>query len=412
MIKFSCPHCSHKIGAPDDYAGKKARCSKCKQPVRIPTEQAPSPKVIKFRCNQCDQKIAVPAIHVGKRVKCKKCENICIAAAAVAIPAIEPVPLAPPVHNTPDMSPLSQLEDKTFGQDVFDDEMDLAALAAGNAIEIERPTPAEANEELPTDPRLISMKLEPESKPKRKLPWPIDMLLYPASITGILTILFVASNQLLEDFLPFGSGLLQLGIGLYAYWYCCQCIHDSADGGLRAPDTFTAGGFDVREEFWQYLKVLATCLFFVGPLLIYIGYCAYSKTTLSLPVILSLAAYGVLFFPMGLLAMILFDSLMALNPWLLVRSIISTFPQYIGLVVVFYGLGATFYYLVLKALWNVMPQCEQAATEMMADPTGMMRSMLMIKVVSTIAFVWLSLVLCHLLGRFFYKNEEKLYWEV
>ncbi len=40
MIKFHCKHCSGKIGVKDEYAGKRVRCPKCKQPVRVP---APEP---------------------------------------------------------------------------------------------------------------------------------------------------------------------------------------------------------------------------------------------------------------------------------------------------------------------------------------------------------------------------------
>jgi hypothetical protein len=36
MIKFFCSKCDKKIGVPDEYAGKKIRCPRCKQPVRVP----------------------------------------------------------------------------------------------------------------------------------------------------------------------------------------------------------------------------------------------------------------------------------------------------------------------------------------------------------------------------------------
>jgi hypothetical protein len=36
MIKFHCPSCSQKLGVPDDYAGKRIRCSKCSQPAFVP----------------------------------------------------------------------------------------------------------------------------------------------------------------------------------------------------------------------------------------------------------------------------------------------------------------------------------------------------------------------------------------
>ena len=403
MIKFKCPNCSHRIGAPDDYAGKKARCSKCKQPVRVPSGQqiaeVPDPDVIKFRCDKCNQKIAIAAIHVGKRVKCKKCENICVvavAAAAAAIPAIEPAPL--------------RLAEDAPADDMFGGGMDLAALAAGDAVEVERPKASEDDQPPPTEIRKHGILQD--SKPERKLPWPIDMLLYPASVTGILTIVFVVTTDFLEDIMYYG-GLLGLGINLFTYWYCCQCVHTSAEGGLRAPAPLDIkGGFDIWAEFWSYVKVMFSCLSFAGPLIAYFGYSLYAGTAPNPIVLLALAAYAVFFFPMGLLAMILFDSLAALNPWLLVRSIISTFPQYICLVVAFYGLGATYYYLVLKAMFNIIPGTEEAVAGTMNNAAGVMHEMLIIKIVSEIGFMWLLFVLCHLLGRFFYKNEQKLYWEV
>lgn len=36
MIKFHCKHCSGKIGVKDEFAGKRVRCPKCKEPVRVP----------------------------------------------------------------------------------------------------------------------------------------------------------------------------------------------------------------------------------------------------------------------------------------------------------------------------------------------------------------------------------------
>jgi len=36
MIKFHCKHCNGKIGVKEEYAGKRVRCPKCKEPVRVP----------------------------------------------------------------------------------------------------------------------------------------------------------------------------------------------------------------------------------------------------------------------------------------------------------------------------------------------------------------------------------------
>ena len=123
----------------------------------------------------------------------------------------------------------------------------------------------------------------------------------------------------------------------------------------------------------------------------------------------------------SLLAMILFDSLRALNPWLLVRSIISTFPQYICLVVAFYGLGVAYYCLVLRAIFNIGVKAGAAveeataavaANETIPVPIEVAGDIFVLKIVASAGLMWLFLVLCHLLGRFFYKNEKRLYWEV
>jgi len=43
MIKFHCPSCSQKLGVPDDYAGKRIRCSKCSQPTLVPRPEIALP---------------------------------------------------------------------------------------------------------------------------------------------------------------------------------------------------------------------------------------------------------------------------------------------------------------------------------------------------------------------------------
>ena len=36
MIKYYCPRCSQKLGVPDNYAGHRVRCNKCKEPSLVP----------------------------------------------------------------------------------------------------------------------------------------------------------------------------------------------------------------------------------------------------------------------------------------------------------------------------------------------------------------------------------------
>lgn len=39
MIKFRCGHCNQKLGVPDDWAGKRIRCNRCKESCEVPHPQ-------------------------------------------------------------------------------------------------------------------------------------------------------------------------------------------------------------------------------------------------------------------------------------------------------------------------------------------------------------------------------------
>lgn len=41
MIKFHCPSCSQKLGVPDEYAGKRVRCTRCKEATQVPQPELP-----------------------------------------------------------------------------------------------------------------------------------------------------------------------------------------------------------------------------------------------------------------------------------------------------------------------------------------------------------------------------------
>ena len=104
-----------------------------------------------------------------------------------------------------------------------------------------------------------------------------------------------------------------------------------------------------------------------------------------------LLAYGVFFFPMGVLAATMFYSINALNPILLVCSIASTFIQYCGLVVFFAGfcfLRIGVLMLSFKQGWGILA-----------------------RIVPDLLLMWLLLVAVHLIGRFYWRYQEKLNWE-
>ncbi len=244
---------------------------------------------------------------------------------------------------------------------------------------------------------------EEEEVPERRLPWVIDIFLYPLNRAGLSILLLCAGIPLLLRIVLRFTMILSGAFGpviifwvlfivlhwsalfllaLYVNWYMYACIRDSAAGGIRASNTIAATpGFG--ELFGQGLTTVATVLACMAPALLYL----YHTRSVD-GLFWTLYGLGGFLFPMALLAVVMFESLRALNPLLLVGSVRSTFLPYFLLVPFCYALCVLIpvagYYV--KVRW----------------PLGYLLLFL--------AYYQL-LVLAHLLGRFYWKNEERLNWD-
>ena len=95
---------------------------------------------------------------------------------------------------------------------------------------------------------------------------------------------------------------------------------------------------------------------------------------------------GVFMLPMFLLAAVMFDSLVAFNPFLIIGSIASTFLPYCCLAVLFFVIGLLMYYSWrLPRIWSI---------------------------ISWGIDVYLMFIAAYILGRFFRRYEGRLNWEV
>ena len=100
---------------------------------------------------------------------------------------------------------------------------------------------------------------------------------------------------------------------------------------------------------------------------------------------------------MGLLACVMFDSIYGLNPLLLIASIFSTFFQYCGLVLLITGIVLGF-----RAISTIRTDDIQQET----------LTMILLESVLYLILLYITFVVAHLLGRFFWQYQEKLNWEV
>jgi len=385
MIRFYCEHCAHKISVRDKDIGRQGKCQKCGGAIVVPTEST----IIDFICQYCERKISAPRSHAGKKAICPKCRN------TFFIPAI----YAPGSNANQDYSGdlIARTTDASHGLTLMDvpEEYKLKEEPAyESSVSEEALNPQQEYQE-------DSESEEAESAEQRKLPWIVDIFLYPISFPGLMHLGIFTIIPLLISLVgrllgPLGMAialpgfLINIAISLYLAWYITECVRDSAKGGQRAPEAFATAGLG---EMWsQSLHIIGCYLIFLGPVLFYSAFS--NKTDI---VFWLLLAYGVFFFPMGLLACVMFDSISGLNPILLIVSIFSTFFQYCGLVLLISGIV-----LGYKAI--PMTQTDNAQSNTV--------TITLLGSAFFLILLYITFVVAHLLGRFYCQYEEKLNWEV
>jgi len=330
---------------------------------------------IRFYCDNCGYKSTVSESYAGKQIRCPKCYYIIF---------------IPKINSTDTTGQSSPGKTKTSSQ--YSD-YDLTLL---NITEKEKIQNQQAG--IPEETTEYEQELEEDSQEEaepatqRKLPWIIDIFLYPISTPGLIMLGIFVGVPLLIDILMrlvgtfavvliFPSVIINIVIRLYLYWYIAECVRDSAMGGIRAPETLSSKP-GLSDMFWQMVSIVGCLVFFLGPAFFYQYFT--EKTDAIFWILL---AYGIIFFPMGLLTVIILDSSAGLNPILLVGSIFRTFFPYCGLILILCGP------LIGKMLSS--------------SPPSLILSFILFAV-----FVYTTMVAAHLLGRFYWRYEEKLNWDL
>lgn len=319
--------------------------------------------MLHLKCAYCGQKLKVPETSAGKTGKCPKCKG------RIAVPS-SPAPASAALPKT---TPLDgRLFDVPQSQPTVEQDRD------------ERMRELEARARLGLSP-------DSQYTGERRLAWPIDILLYPANTAGLTMLIIVVGIPVFLGLLVQFSGPFAMVIGLpafiidvlirlYAVWYYAECVHDSARGGVRAPMTLDTA-VDLRETWSRVLYLVAVYLLFVFPAGIYWIWVRRTDA-----VFWGLVAWAIVFFPMGLLAMVIHDSTSALNPLFLLGAILRTFLPYLGLLILL-GMFAGLYLLL-----------------------GGLPSHWLLDVLGMLLMTYLLLIVAHVLGRFYWRYRERLDW--
>lgn len=335
---------------------------------------------IRFYCNNCGYKSTVSESHAGKKIRCPKCYYI------ISIPKIKSTGTtgqsSPGKPKTP-----SKCSDYDLTLLDISEKEKISTFQRGQTSISEET--AEYEQELEEDSRA-----ETEPATQRKLPWIIDIFLYPISTPGLIMLGIFVGVPLLIDILMrlvgtfavvliFPSVIINMAIRLYLYWYIAECVRDSAMGGIRAPETLSSNP-GLSDMFWQMVSIVGCLVLFLGPAFFYQYFT--EKTDAIFCILL---AYGIFFFPMGLLAVIILDSSAGLDPILLVGSIFRTFFPYCGLILILCG------------------PCALIGKMLSSSPPSLILSFILFAV-----FVYTTMVAAHLSGRFYWRYEEKLNWDL
>lgn len=304
--------------------------------------------MIRFQCPACGKRLEIPETHVRDQGRCPSCRE------QISVPTS--------TDETDSPIPTSGLHLK---EEHF-----------------EQPPPARS---IPEDSPVETEGTDQPPPGIRKHPVLLDVLLYPTSIPGLVNLLVF---WLLLPLIAFVTTLpvihirllaLILGVAAAGYFisYLNDCVRDSAAGETRAPES--AGTVvNLWEAIGQSLYTGAAIALFVLPC-IGIYYWRGPDTVFWAVVILC-----VLCFPMALLSTIMLNSVSIFFPWLWIGSIASTLLPYVGLLVRVYVLLGTGYFLMSLPV-----------SPFLLMPIQM----------------YALMISAHLLGRFFFRYEERLNWE-
>ncbi len=410
MIRFCCEQCGHKIGVEDGHGGKRVKCPECGTVFAVPAEST----VIDFTCANCGQRISALKTHAGKKVICPKCQSTLFvptdseASAESTCVVRFTCSMCHREIEEPESSRGKLVEcphcKEYVPVPIVEKSAQQAALPGRPGGEDD--TSDQRFEELQRSMGEMPVKA-PDQPAERKLPWILDIFLYPTSrpgltILGIVVVVRVvfrivvrflgSASQQFPPFLVFFGIMWAVGmlvriiLFLYLWWYLCECIRESAAGVIRAPET-TGRSPGLGGMLWQALMTTGCFIFFLGPAFFY-----YIETTATDAVFWGLVVYAVTFFPMSLLAVAVFESWQGLNPILLGRSIIGTFLPYCALIVVI----AVFVAVDISILQK-LPDPEQSSIGLF---------------ILWCLSVYLAMIIAHLLGAFCHRYGEKLNWDI
>ncbi|MFC1652852.1 hypothetical protein ACFL3F_03935 [Planctomycetota bacterium] len=406
--------------------------------------------MIKTRCAQCHTELAVSLKQVGQTVTCPACSAKFVFSPA---PSDSPTSLPNPRVAHRFKRARSRPESDIFEAPPTETDIPVRPAAAahptpptsdplldGDLLDLSpesTPTSAQASvKHSPTTPHATALSEDAfQAGPSgatndseadavtpvaagsldgvRPFPWLLDIWLYPLChstlIMGAILVggpialaaigaLSWGAVMLVPIILPFSLVVIFLCIiglvlmALYLVWYICECVRDSSQGHVRAPDTVnnTPGQIELLGQ--SATIVISTLLCWLPAMLCFF----YQAPPVWCWSALALVAYV---YPMVFLRCVIYESFAGLNIFALPTRILRTFIPYTGVALIMnlYLAGLCRLSILLAPVlginvtwaWAICPLC------------------LLVPIVN-LGPLYLTLVLAHLLGTFYSRYEASL----
>jgi hypothetical protein len=208
-----------------------------------------------------------------------------------------------------------------------------------------------------------------------------------AGIPFFLVVLLYPLPPAMRMAMFFPALLIKLTIFLSTLWYLTNCIRSCAGGEIHPPSLFEFSQDDsLGGWFRQFFLIGATSSVCIFPVFVI-------RYFIKIPneIFWGVLATGIFLLPMCLLSIVMFDSLGALNPILIIASVFSTFFYYLPVALLFFV-------PILLFIWSAA----------MKNGSMNLFLLLLLRVVGC----YLLMMDTYVLGWFFHKNEERLRWDV
>jgi hypothetical protein len=342
--------------------------------------QKPSEPAIRFACDFCGKQILAPNTCAGKKGKCPQCKNL------VVIPQF--TPLLPPQVD----EPLRLKRDSDMPAETDRPIYQASEQSHRMALELDKASAASV-----------------PSATEYKLATIIDVFAFPFSMAGVIHLILFWFGPFLLGLIGrvfafaccyFQILILGLYIAMIGYlcYYLSNCVIAAAKDERSAPDVSFEDPPAFTDLLRRFLLILVCTLFCFGPVVIYTFYFYIRLFTPAGgnaelpgwqgdPVYWLLYGLGVFLYPMFMLAVSMFDSATALNPFLIIGSIARTFLPYCGLAVIF---------CAISLFINFISRLQPGGIPLLIWGFD----------------VYLVFVAAYILGRFFRRYEDRLNWEV